>query len=131
MSKDFTKDYCLSSTRVQTDHEDGAAEAVSAAGGEQGEQDREHHDGQPQGEAADPALTQLLLALVNSNKLQLALSQLSQLQLQLALVKSPSTRAGTRRHFRSGAAQATLTPAGCTRPRISKTNKALNNISSI
>ena len=53
---------------VLTDHEDGAAEAVSAAGGEEGEQDREHHDGQPQGEAADPALTQaVLLALVNSN----------------------------------------------------------------
>ena len=37
-------------------HEDWAAHAVSAAGGEQGQQHSEDHDGQPQDEAPDAAL---------------------------------------------------------------------------
>ena len=37
-------------------HEDWAAHAVSAAGGEQGQQHGEDHDGQTQGEATNAAL---------------------------------------------------------------------------
>ena len=36
--------------------EDGAAEAVAAAGGEQGQEDSEDHDGQAQGETANTSL---------------------------------------------------------------------------
>ena len=55
-------------------HEDGAAHAVSAAGGEEGQQHGEDHDGQAQGEAPDPALPR-----VREHVVVLALDLLHQL----------------------------------------------------